>query len=134
MGEQEIELYYSAADVVVLPYREFISHSSALSYALSYGKPVIFSDCLIDYTKSPDFAYAMQQAQLGIADMFFPLEEDLFIGLLQRIRTDKILYKKLALFSNILAKKRNNSHITRDYRTIVSRAYAVPTRFAFNIK
>lgn len=134
VGEKEIELYYSAADVVVLPYREFISHSSGMSYALSYGKPIIFSDCLIDYTKSPDFAYAMQQAQLGIADMFFPLEEELFIGLLQRIRTDKVLYKKLVTFSKILAKKRNNSHIIRDYKSIVSRAYAVPTRFAFNIK
>ncbi len=134
VGEKEIELYFSAADVVVLPYREFISHSSALNYALSFGKPVIFSDCLIDYTKSPDFAYAMQHAGLGIADMFFPLEEDLFIALLQRIRTDKILYKKLVAFSRTLAKKRDNSHIIRDYKTVVSRAYAVPARFAFNIK
>lgn len=132
--DEEIRDYFSAADVVVLPYRAFMSHSSALTLALGFGKPVLFSDHLLDYVKSPDFSSAMDEAQLTTVELFFPLEEESFLETIQKVRTDAVYQKKLVKFSQALAQKRLSSRLIRDYQSVVSKAYVLSPRFAFNIK
>ena len=63
--------YYSAADVVALPYREFMAAPSTLTHALGFHQPVIFSTTFIDYMKSPGFLQAMDQARITDRDIFF---------------------------------------------------------------
>ena len=41
---EEVKFLFAAADVVVLPYREFSSQSAAGSTALSFSKPLVVSD------------------------------------------------------------------------------------------
>lgn len=43
LSETEVSLWLTAADVVVLPYRNLMGGSGALQQALRYGKPVLFS-------------------------------------------------------------------------------------------
>lgn len=43
--EPDIHLYFSAADMVLLPYRHFEAQSGAGVSALSYGLPLVVSDC-----------------------------------------------------------------------------------------
>jgi len=44
--EKDFATYFGAADIVVLPYRAFMSSSGILSLALSYKKPIALSTCL----------------------------------------------------------------------------------------
>jgi glycosyltransferase involved in cell wall biosynthesis len=41
--DSEVHLYYAAADIVVLPYRE-VYQSGVVLMAMSYGRPVLVSD------------------------------------------------------------------------------------------
>ena len=127
----EIPLYFSAADIITLPHREFLSTSMTFSYALGFQKPVILSNKLLDYMKSPDLLYSREQAGIEINDLFFSLNKADFELLLKKIKQDKTLYKKLVTFSHVLAKKRRADRLIRDYKTIVSRSYILSPRFAF---
>ncbi|MDO8497526.1 MAG: glycosyltransferase [bacterium] len=53
--EDMIQYYFSAADVVILPYQLFFSSSGPLSLAFSYEKPVLLSEKIEDYFQSSDF-------------------------------------------------------------------------------
>jgi len=54
--ENLISTYYSCADLVLLPYRSFMSSSGVLSLALSFGKPCLISDILADWFDGADIA------------------------------------------------------------------------------
>lgn len=49
--ESKISLYFSAADLMILPYRTFMSSSGVLSLALSYQKPFLTSSALKKWFK-----------------------------------------------------------------------------------
>ena len=132
VNEHKLVQYYSAADVVALPYREFMAAPSTLTHALGFHKPVIFSTTFIDYMKSPDFLQAMDQAQITDRDLFFSIDKSDISDLLKLLRSDKQQYNKLATFSRLLAKKRKSTQLTRDYQTLVSKSYALSPRFAFS--
>ena len=132
VDEHKLTQYYSAADVVALPNREFMAAPSTLTHALGFHKPIIFSTTFLDYMKSPDFLQAMDQAQLTDRDIFFSIDKNDIADLLKLLRSDKQQYKKLVTFSKLLAKKRRSTQLTRDYQTLVSKSYALSPRFAFS--
>lgn len=132
--DKHMSLYYSAADLIVFPYREFLSAPSAVTHALSFRKPIIFSTNLTDYTKSPDFAHAMEVAGLATRDLFFQLHKTEFDAFIARIRNNKDIYQKLVTFSQILAQERKSTRVLRDYQTIISKRYAMRPRFMFRFR
>jgi glycosyltransferase involved in cell wall biosynthesis len=69
--EEEIGLYYAAADVVLIPYRIFFSSSYALSLAISYQRPVLLSRPLERYFEGSDFREAARAAGLTPEDLVF---------------------------------------------------------------
>jgi hypothetical protein len=73
--DEKVYLYYSAADLVVMPYEVFMSASGPFSRALAHQKPIILSEKLKDYTKSEDFKTAMQKAQVTQSDLYFSLSK-----------------------------------------------------------
>ncbi len=75
--EEEIQTYYAAADVVVLPYRIFFSSSFPLSLAFSYEKPVLFSKALKNYFKSTDLQKALNETRLKQEDVVINFASDL---------------------------------------------------------
>ncbi len=105
--DEKIGLYFSAADLIVLPYRVFMAASGPFSIALSYGKPVILSDALKGYQQSQDFVEAMDKSLLTEDDLFFSLKLSSLDRLIQKYRTNAIYRRKLVLFSKILAKSRS---------------------------
>lgn len=73
--ESEIELFFSAADVVVLPYREpFDTHGGVGALTLAFHKPLIVTDIggLPEYVKDPcvisppDHPESLAKAILGV--------------------------------------------------------------------
>lgn len=132
--EDKLAPYFSAADLIVFPYRQFIAAPTALTHALSYRKPVIFSNNLLEYSKSSDFQQAMEEAGLTDSDLFFPLHKTEFEDMIRSIRSDKDRMHKLQKFAVILGKLRSSTHLKRDYENIISRQYAMKPRFAFHMK
>jgi len=69
--EDEIPLYFSAADVVVFPYRTLLSSSYPLSIALGLERPILLSRALEGYLESADFRESAAAAGLGRDDLVF---------------------------------------------------------------
>ena len=116
--DKKVGLYFSAADLIVLPYEVFMSASGPFSLALSYGKPIILSNKLIPYFKSADFRLSLKEAKLGLNDIFFPLNSAFLLALIKKIKSNKNLYHQLLLFSKSLAVKRSSKSVSNNYLSI----------------
>jgi len=55
LDEKDLPVYFGAADLVVLPYRTFMSSSGPLSLAQAMGKPFILSEEAARVLKTQDF-------------------------------------------------------------------------------
>lgn len=120
--DSKVGLYFSSADLVVLPYRVLMAGSGPLSLALSYKKPFILSKNLEDYSKSIDFGNSMIKAGVEKDELFFAFENKDFAGILGRVKKDKKLYKRLQKFSSLLAQDRAQTRINDYYRALLAAA------------
>ncbi|OGG02477.1 hypothetical protein A2W14_01590 [Candidatus Gottesmanbacteria bacterium RBG_16_37_8] len=111
--EKDIPVFFSAADLVILPYRTFMSSSGPLSLAFTYDKPVILSDNLHDYLKTSDFSGNLLSSDLKSEDIFFPLDKEGLFNLLKEINDQKLA--KMSEFSSKMEKSRNFMAIGRMY-------------------
>lgn len=114
LEDEEIPVYFSACDLVVLPYRTFMSASGPLSFALTNKKPFILSNKLESYFKSQDFKDAAKMANLDESDLFFPLN---FQSFRRKIR--HINLNKLEKFSKNLSSLRSPFRIRKLYLGII---------------
>ena len=73
--ENKMALYFSAVDIVVLPYKTFMSSSGPLAHAFSYGNGVLLSDQLTGYFNSSDMQAALAESQLSIDNVTFALDK-----------------------------------------------------------
>lgn len=110
IDEGDIPTYFSAADLVVLPYRAFMSASGPLSLALSYRKPFILSSKLNDYFKSNDFQESLEKSSLKEEDLIFSLDR---ASLEKRLKT--INLSRLQKFSNNLSEMRSSENLGKMY-------------------
>lgn len=126
VDEEDISTYFSAADLVVLPYRAFMSASGPLSLALSFKKPFIFSSKLSDYFKSDDFQESLKKSHAARGDILFsfnrPFEE--------KLKT--IDLNRLQQFSNNLSQMRSAENLGRIYmKALQNDLY--PTACSYNL-
>lgn len=118
--DEKVKLYFSAADLIALPYEVFMSASGPFSLALSYGKPMILSNKLISYKESNDFKLSLEQTGLKSQEIFFPLKKEAILSLIKKVKNSQELTKKLTLFSKNLAEKRSLDKITDRYEKILA--------------
>jgi glycosyltransferase involved in cell wall biosynthesis len=107
--ERQIPLYYSAAQMVILPYRSMISSSGPLSLAFSFEKPVILSNKLKSYSKSKDFKNSFSKSQLQEKDIFRDFDEN------KKISLNNTLLPKLVQFSKSMKTLRDYKMISKKY-------------------
>lgn len=110
--ENKINLYYSAADLIMAPYRVMMSSSGPISLSFSYEKPVILSRPLEDYFQSYDFKNALKILKLEKDDFIFDLNQESFK---KRLVWAKENLNKLADFSKLMKKKRAYGKISKQY-------------------
>lgn len=110
--EDNVYLYFSACDLVVMPYTAFMAASGPFSRALSYEKPIIISEKLSAYSKSLDFVKALIGASLKQSDVIFPLRKSGLLNLIQKAQNDNIYYNSLKQFSKNLGNYRNIENVT----------------------
>jgi D-inositol-3-phosphate glycosyltransferase len=79
IDENEVENYFQASDIVVLPYKQ-ISHSGVMHLAYSFGRPLIVTD-------AGDFAYTIGEDNSGfVVDKYDP---ELLSDIISRAFKDK---------------------------------------------
>lgn len=105
IDETMLSSYFSASDLLVLPYRSFMSSSGPLSMAASFNKPVIMSRSLYDYLKTDSFKRAF--SVLGTSNsLFFNPTIPALVKHLNYCLESKNL-KRLAMFSSKLRELRS---------------------------
>lgn len=125
IDDSNISTYFSAVDLVVLPYRAFMSASGPLSLALSYKKPFIFSSQLSDYFKSNDFQESLKKSYLKKEDVIFCLNHNSFEKTLRSIDLNR-----LQQFSNNLSQMRSVENLGKMYmETLQNDLYPTPRSY-----
>lgn len=114
--EELIPYYYSACDLVILPYKMFFSSSYPLSIAFSYQKAVLLSPALSGYFKSGDIKQSAVQAHLPQRQVIF--EPDVK-DVMSKIAYVKSHYDKFISFAAHLTSRRNWSVIAQKYLEIL---------------
>ena len=115
VDEKDIPLYFSACDLVILPYRTFMSSSGPLSLALSFERPFIISENMKGIGKTNDFQEALMESYLNIDDLTFSLTGNSFDKKLSNIVNDKAINAKLTVFSKVLKDKRRFELVGKRY-------------------
>lgn len=116
--EENISPIFAISDLVVLPYRTFMSSSGPLSLAISYKKPFLISKSLLGLTKSSDFKKALGEANLRKSDIVFELSKESIIKSIAFAMQPNISQKML-LFSKILHRERSFENLTKYYENIL---------------
>lgn len=117
--EQDISRYFSAADLVVLPYRVFMSSSGPLSLTATFNKPFIISSALEGYFESQDFLNCLKESSLKKEDLMFDLNDAKFIQKLKVVMEPKRL-SSLSMFSKLLAQKRGFNSLAPVYADLLN--------------
>ncbi len=106
--ESEIPYYFEACDVVIFPYRTFMSSSGPLSFAYHFEKGVLLSKRLTDYSKSEDFKLGLKRSGLKVEDLTFDFNSK---GIKKAINTFTVKKEKFVTFSKYLKEARTNIKI-----------------------
>ncbi len=94
--EARIGDYFSACDVVILPYRELMSSSGPMSLAWGYGKPVIISSNMRGYMQSKDFRNGLKNSGLQESNVFFDKNVESLSNVVTQVKNNANAYKTWA--------------------------------------
>jgi len=114
--DEKLHLYFSAADILIFPYRTFISSSGPLSLAFSYERPVLLSNALQEYADSPDIKNALFESGIQAVDLFCDTEDKSFHEALVR---SKKIREKLQLFSKTMKRFRSWDRVAEKYAHVL---------------
>lgn len=104
--QKKIAHYFSAADLVVFPYREFMCASGVLSLVFSYKKPFIISSELAPMLQSEEFATVLKETKLNTKDIIFELNKKAMIKTTEKVLKNG-LKKQLSNVSKIMRETRS---------------------------
>lgn len=113
VNQSRIAKYFEACDVVVLPYRTFMSSSGPLSIALSFNKPFIVSDKLEGIFQNQDMKLALKSTRLKKEDFIFDFSNKSFLRELVQKYTKNI--KRIQEFDSKIKTQRSFEKIGRIY-------------------
>jgi len=119
VAEKDIAKYYAAADVVLLPYRTFMSSSGPLALSLAYNKPFLVSKALQEVVEVPDMQEVLSANGLQTNDMLFSLQAKQMRRAITRA-LKKITYQKLQKATSLLAQKRAYDVLATHYAAVIA--------------
>lgn len=117
--EKDITPVFKASDLVVFPYRTFMSSSGPLSLAISHNKPFILSEKLEGLTRSLDIKKALACAQLEKNEIIFRLTKKNLIKTIAMSMEQKNQEKMICL-SKALNEERSFANIATVYDKVIS--------------
>lgn len=119
LEEKLMPYYFAVCDLVVLPYRTFMSSSGPLSLAVSFKKPFIVSSQLNKLLDSQDIKKLLAEMNLKKENITFsPTETDLKEKTVKMLHTNQ--REKLQKFSQGLRLVRDYDNLITDYTQVIS--------------
>lgn len=118
VDEKDIPLYFKASDLVIFPYRAFISSSGPLSFTLAYNKPFLLSENLGKLLESSDVKKSMAKAGISKNDLIFKYNHDSLLSK-TALSVKNRQNKKLEKFSQLLAKERSFKKLSESYSKVI---------------
>jgi glycosyltransferase involved in cell wall biosynthesis len=116
LPEEQVPLYFTAADCVILPYTTFMSSSGPLSLAFAYEKAVLLSPALSAYFKTSDLHQALSETSLTVSEMTLPLAQDV---LEEKLTALPHILTALTSYSRIIKETRSLDHIAGLYVKLI---------------
>lgn len=113
--EQDIPLYFKACDLVVFPYRTFMSSSGPLSMTFSFNKPFLLSPKLKRVLSNDDIKNLLGALRLRQKDLVFDDFDDDFGKKIKKLRSNVILVQKMSKLSRETKKARSWKIIGKKY-------------------
>lgn len=132
VAESDLSLYFAAADLVILPYRTFMSSSGPLSLALSFGKPFLLSGKLNAYCQGQDFLTAFNETGLRESNILFSLTETSLANKIIELKKQPVVLAQMARLSKNLAKKRSFARLSQHFIELFRTKNNFATRLAYN--
>lgn len=111
--DEKVHEYFSAADLVVMPYEVFMAASGPFSLALSYNKPILLSRVLSPYANSQDFALALKESKLSPKEIFFSLKNEELVAHIHKAQNEKEYLTRLQGFASRLGYYRSSETVVR---------------------
>ncbi len=116
LDEKQISKVFNWTDLIIFPYKSFLSSSGMLALTFLYEKPFILSRPLEGYFESPDFKEALKETGLKKEDFIFDFNKKSFEQRLQWARNN---LEKLSQFSKAMKEKRSWDKIAKIYLQIL---------------
>lgn len=130
IADKDVSLYFGAADVVVFPYRVFMSASGPFSLALAHRKPILLSENLQEYFQSPDMKQSLGQTVLSQKDMTFKLTSQSLTRSLAHFQKHQADYQQ---FVDLLADERSIQSVQARYRVSLASPTAQKLKPVFGL-
>ncbi len=122
--DAEKELYFLAADLILLPYRVSMSESGPLSHAFGYGKPFMVSEARYSSLVSPDVVHAFYTHEIDPEKIVFKLTKKNFLTKLDALLQDTAFMKRLKNSARYIGEQRNWIEISKQYVRALHKGYA----------
>jgi len=116
--EQKIATYFSAADLVLFPYRTLMSASGPLSLAFSFGKPFLVSKEMTSLTQTKDIKDCLRKSKMTSESISIDMQKN-FQARLSVLRQTKAALAKLTTFSKAMQNARSWSILGKSYDTAI---------------
>ncbi len=117
--QENIVSYFSAADVVVLPYRHYMTASGVLSLVFSYKTPFVVSEDLLEMMQSTDMRESMKLAKLTHDDVAFSLDAESCIKAISHA-VRPATKEKIEKFTQLMQEKRDYQESAYLYEELFS--------------
>lgn len=104
--QEKIKQYFSAADIVIFPYRHFMCASGVLSLVFSYRVPFIISNSISHMLDAEDFKAALNAGNLTKDQMSFELKRESLVKLTEKVLRNG-LKKKLVKMGSYMREQRS---------------------------
>jgi len=116
--QKKLELYFSACDLVVMPYRHFMTASGVLSLIFSYKKPFIISKELESILQSSDIKTASEKIGFNPDDAAFQLNKKSCIRATEKILANG-LKEKMTKLGALVSESRSYKTIGQLYGDVL---------------
>ena len=116
--QEKIAVYFSACDLVVLPYRNFMTASGVLSLVFSYKKPFILSEELGKMFDAHDLKAALKSAGLRTSDLIFKLDKESCLKTTEKVLADG-LKPRMIRMTEIIRGQRSYKNIAILYEKVL---------------
>lgn len=131
VSDSEVGKYFAASDLVVLPYRTFMSASGPLSFALRFKKPFMISKQLASVLENSDFANSLVASDVEPKQITFSLDGKDFDRKIAKVfRSQKVNKKIVDLVSNLRVLRSWENIVEKYSRVIDSKASVVTPHLA----